>query len=132
VRLNLVYYGRHEPEIDARIVAAAPDYAIVNTPHGLWGEVQGCETPLCLPNPAGYHAAGIKVMGYLTGGYEGTGSGGRLEPEFYSLDFNRRIIEVMSAGTALTEYSSTNAAAIPIPRRGNTCSISPVSPMSWD
>ncbi len=96
MRLNLVYYGKHDPETDLRITRLAPDFVIVNTPHGLWGEVRGGDTSLCLQDIGNYQTAGIKVIGYLTGGYEGTGSGGRLGPEWYSLNFNRRIIRAMA------------------------------------
>jgi len=36
-----IYYGVHTPAIDSLILGARPQYAIINTPHGLWGEISG-------------------------------------------------------------------------------------------
>ena len=92
-RVNLVYYGTHTPETDRRIIAACPAYAIVNTPHGLWGRLS--VTGILQDIPA-YQAAGIKVIGYLTGGYETTGSAGRVPRETYSLTANLEKIDDMA------------------------------------
>ncbi len=96
LRLNLIYYGRHSPAVDAAILAAQPAYIIANPPHGLWGEIYGYDNPRLLQDLAAYHAAGVRVVGYLTAGYEGQGSGGELGPEWYTLEMNRRLIRQMA------------------------------------
>lgn len=92
LRINLIYYGAHTPAVDSMIIRVQPQYAIVNTLHGLWGEIYGRDV---LQNPAGYKAAGIKVIGYLTAGYEGTGSAGRIEAKWYNLETNKQLIKNM-------------------------------------
>ena len=94
--LNLFYYGGHRHEVDARIISARPQYLIGNTPHGLWGEVQGYGRDWLLQDVAAFRRAGIKVIGYLTAGYEGTHSGGGLMPSWYSLEMNRKLIKNMA------------------------------------
>jgi len=93
LRINLIYYGSHTPEIDARILGVRPEYAILNSSHGLWSEISG--TNIC-PNLASYKAAGIKVIGYITGGYEGTGSNGSLDSKWYTLAMNQALIKKMA------------------------------------
>ncbi|MFH1640243.1 MAG: hypothetical protein ABIB93_08075 [Chloroflexota bacterium] len=96
VRLNMKSYGKHSPEYDARILNIHPEYVIDNPPHGLWGEISGYDTDELLQNVAVYQAAGIKVIGYLTGGYEGTGSAGDVDPQWYSLEMNKKLITNMA------------------------------------
>ncbi len=92
MRINLVYYGRHTPEIDSRIIAVQPQFVIVNTLHSLWGEIYGSDV---LQNPADYKKAGIKVIGYLTAGYEGTGSAGNIDAKWCTLETNEKLIRNM-------------------------------------
>lgn len=96
LKLSLVYYGKHEPEVDSRIIKALPEYVIANPPHGLWGEAYGYNTWWLLQNISLYQKAGIKVIGYITGGYEGKGSGGGIEPQWYSLELNKKLIKNMA------------------------------------
>ncbi len=93
LRINLVYYGRHTPEIDARIIGVRPHYVIVNTPHGLWGEIYGNDI---MQNITAYQEAGIKVIGYLTTGYEGKGSAGKIEAKWSTLETNKKLIKNMA------------------------------------
>lgn len=93
VRLNLIYYGVHTPEIDSLIISTRPQYAIVNTIHGLWGQIGGNNV---LQDTASYQAAGIKVIGYITAGYEGTHSDGNISAQWYSLDTNEQLIKNMA------------------------------------
>ncbi len=96
LRLSLNSYGNHTPEYDARILAARPQYVVDNPPHGLYGEMHGYDVPSLLRNISGYQAAGIKVIGYLTGGYEGSGSASNLTSSWYSLDMNQKLIRNMA------------------------------------
>jgi len=93
LRINLVYYGVHTPAIDARIIGIRPQYAIMNTLHGLWGEIYCNDV---LRDTSAYKAAGTKVIGYITAGYEGTGSAGKIDPEWYTLETNQRLIRNMA------------------------------------
>ena len=43
-----------------------------------------------------YKEAGIQVIGYLTSGYEAKGSAGRIDPQWYSLEINRKLIKNMA------------------------------------
>ena len=93
MRLNLVYYGAHTPAIDARIRKIKPQYVIMNTLHGLWGEIYSRNV---LQDTTDYKAAGTKVIGYLTAGYEGAGSTGNIDPKWYTLETNLRLIKNMA------------------------------------
>jgi len=93
VPLPIIYYGAHTPEIDALIISLRPQYAIINTPHGLWGQMSGHST---FTEMAAYKSAGIKVIGYITAGYEGTGSAGNIDPAWYSLEMNQQLIRNMA------------------------------------
>jgi hypothetical protein len=90
LRINLIFYGTHTPEIDARILRIRPQYAVINSPHGLWGEISGANI---FPNMAAYKAAGIKVISYITTGYEGSGSNGSLDRSWYTLGMNQTFIK---------------------------------------
>lgn len=96
IRLNMVYYGRHTPEVDAHIINLNPQYIIGNPAHGLWGEVYGPETGWLLQNVARFQASGIKVIGYITAGYEGRGSGSGIEFKWSTLDMNKMLIKDMA------------------------------------
>jgi hypothetical protein len=43
-----------------------------------------------------YLATGIKVIGYLTAGYEGTGSAGAIPSQWYTLEYNLSLIKNMA------------------------------------
>ncbi len=96
VRLNLVYYGPHTPAVDLRIIRVCPEYFIANPAHGLWGEKNGYGTAPLLRNVGAYQEAGIKVIGYLTGGYEAKGSGSGMEVKWYTLEMNQKLIQNMA------------------------------------
>ncbi len=70
-------YGGHNSAYDSRLLAIVPEYLIDNTAHGFWGEYTGSygSTSL-LQNVSRMQAAGMKVIGYTSCGYEGRGSGG--------------------------------------------------------
>jgi hypothetical protein len=93
LRINLIYYGNHTPQIDSRILSIRPQYVIVNSAHGLWSEITGTKI---FQNIGAYKAAGIKVIGYITAGYEETGSNGRLDHKWYTLAMNQTIIKNMA------------------------------------
>jgi hypothetical protein len=87
---------------DQRILAIKPEYVIDNPPHGLYGEMDeqiyhaGYTYSYLLQNVAGYQAAGIKVIGYITGGYEGSGGGDGYAAKWYSLETNKMLITNMA------------------------------------
>ena len=91
--MNVIYYGDHTPEVDSRILGSKPEYIIANPPHGLWGELSGDEI---FTGISQYQKTGIKVIGYITAGYEGTSSGGDISPKWYSLETNLRLIRDMA------------------------------------
>jgi len=93
LRINLIFYGTHTPEIDARIINIRPQYVIINSPHGLWGEISGTNI---FPKMAAYKTAGIKIIGYITAGYEGSGSNGSVDRKWYTLGMNRTLIKKMA------------------------------------
>ncbi len=95
LHMNLIYYGRHTPAVDAAIIAVRPQYLIGNPAHGLWGRVYGHGTPWLMQGVARFRAAGIKVIGYLTSGYEGRGSGG-IARKWCTLETNRELIKEMA------------------------------------
>ncbi len=96
LRLIMVYYGKHSPDTDSLIINMSPQYIIGNTAHGLWGEAYGYGTPWLLQDVARYHASGVRVIGYLTSGYQGKGSGSGIEQKWYTLETNRKLIENMA------------------------------------
>jgi len=69
------------PAIDLRIAALNPQYAIINSAHGLWGQIDGNNV---LQNIEPYRTANIKVISYITSGYEGKGSAGKLDAKWYT------------------------------------------------
>lgn len=96
LRLNVIYYGPHTPEVDRVIIRAKPQYAVINPPHGLYGEMRGYDNPWLLQNLADYHAAGIKLIGYLTAGYEGIQSGGQLDRSWFTIETVRKLVRNMA------------------------------------
>lgn len=100
VRLNMKSYGNHNATYDARIIAMKPEMCLDNPPHGLYGEMYGYNDSTLLQNVAGYQAVGIKVIGYITCGYEGgigedTGGDG-YDPYWYSLALQKKLITNMA------------------------------------
>jgi hypothetical protein len=93
LRINVFFYGSHTPSIDSLILSARPQYAIINSPHGLWSEISNHNV---FKEIDAYKAAGIKVIGYLTAGYEGLGSTGDIDPEWYTLEMNQKLIKNMA------------------------------------
>jgi hypothetical protein len=91
--MNMVYYGQHTPALDQSIIEAKPEYLIANTPHGLWSEMSGYNF---FPGIAQYQKAGVKIIGYITAGYEGTHSGGNIGSEWFSLETNLELIKNMA------------------------------------
>jgi len=110
--MSMKSYGNHDElsysntlgnvPYDQRILAIKPEYVIDNPPHGLYGEMDeqiyhaGYTYSYLLQNVAGYQAAGIKVIGYITGGYEGKGGGDGYAAKWYSLDMNKMLITNMA------------------------------------
>jgi hypothetical protein len=93
----LVSYGNHNAEYDARILKIHPRYVIDNPPHGLYGEMDGYNGTWLLRGIAQFQSAGIRVIGYLTAGYEGKGRADNQDPRWYSLDLNKKLITNMAA-----------------------------------
>jgi hypothetical protein len=93
VPLAINFYGAHTPAIDSLVLSMWPQYAIINSPHGLWSEISNHNI---FRKIAAYKAAGIKVIGYITAGYEGLGSQGNIGPEWYTLEMNRKLIKNMA------------------------------------
>ncbi len=95
-RLNMKSYGNHNATYDARILNIRPQFVIDNPPHGLYGEMQGYNDSWLLQNVKGYQAAGIKVIGYITSGYEGRGGDDGYSSSWYSLEMNKKLITNMA------------------------------------
>ncbi len=87
------FYGAHTPAIDSRILSVRPRYTIINSPHGLWGQISGNSV---MRDISLYQSAGIKVIGYLTSGYEGQGSAGKIDSQWYTLEMNCKLIQDMA------------------------------------
>lgn len=96
-------YGNHNATYDARILAIRPQYVIDNPPHGLYGEMDHqeggynySELDYLLQDVAGYQAVGIKVIGYITAGYEGVGGDDGYASKWYSQATNEMLITNMA------------------------------------
>lgn len=78
-RMLVFSYGSHTlAGYDAKLLATVPYYLVDNVTHGFWGEKNGYDNPAFLDH-AGIlqmQAAGMKVIGYTSTGYEGSGSAG--------------------------------------------------------
>jgi hypothetical protein len=93
IPMNLIYYGAFTPAVNSLIIAARPQYVIVNTPHGPWGQIS---VDNALQDIAAYQESGIKVIGYITAGYEGTYTDGDIPAQWYSLAANEQSITYMA------------------------------------
>lgn len=91
--LAVFFYGTHTQTIDSRIISARPRYTIINSLHGPWGQISGNSV---MQDISFYKMAGIKVIGYLTSGYESQGSAGKIDPQWYSLEMNQKLIKNMA------------------------------------
>lgn len=91
--LPVFFYGAHTRAIDQSILRARPRYAIINTQHGLWGQIPGSNV---IQDVSAYKEAGIKVICYLTSGYESQGSGGKIDPRWYTLETNLKLIRELA------------------------------------
>jgi len=110
--MNMKSYGNHDTiscsdtigcvPYDERVLGIRPEYVIDNPPHGLYGEMdeqqyhEGYTYDYLLQDVAGYQAAGIKVIGYITSGYEGAGGDDHYDPYWYSLETNKMLITNMA------------------------------------
>lgn len=97
-RLNMKSYGNHSATYDARILSIRPQYVIDNPPHGLYGEMENPKytADWLLQDVVGYQAAGIKVIGYITSGYEGKGGDDGYASKWYSQATNEMLIRNMA------------------------------------
>ncbi len=116
VRMSLVYYGAVDAGVQARLRAALPEYLVCNTAQGLWGSLQGRATAWSRRQLEAFKEVGVRPIGYITSGYEGSGSGGNLGPEWYSLETNRRLVTSMAeldgvSGVFIDECSAFPGAA---------------------
>jgi hypothetical protein len=110
VPLNLIYYGADTPAFNSRIVSARPQYVIVNTPHGPWGQISGDNA---VHDIATLQTYGIKVIGYLTAGYEGTYTGGDIPAYWYSLSANEQSIIEMAKNDGVNGVFIDECSAFP-------------------
>lgn len=63
VTINMIYYGTHDSTTDQRIINAAPQFLVSNSPAGPWKT-----------NDDISQFVGINYFEYIDGGYEGTAS----------------------------------------------------------
>ena len=108
LRMNMKSYGNHDESsssstlgnvpYDQRILTIKPEFVIDNPPHGLYGEMDNPKytATWLLQDIAGYHAAGIKIIGYISGGYEGSGGDDHYAAQWYSLATNKKLITNMA------------------------------------
>lgn len=100
IPLAVVAYWDWTTSITNAVVAALPDIVITNTPGGYWKG--NC-------NPAAFTSHGIKILSYITGGYEGDEYSGN--PTEDALASNIARIDAIaldgSTGVFLDEVSST-------------------------
>ncbi|MCR4392917.1 MAG: hypothetical protein NUV31_00945 [Dehalococcoidales bacterium] len=98
LRMNMKSYGNHDTFYDSRILTIRPEWVIDNPPHGLYGEMESPQytAEWLLQNIAAYHAAGIKIAGYISSGYEGRGGADGYASKWYSLEMNKKLITNMA------------------------------------
>ena len=110
VRLNMKSYGNHDTlsksnllgtvPYDQRILYIKPEMCIDNPAHGLYGEMDHQKgypyselTYLLQPSMIKqYHAAGIRVIGYVTCGYEGAGGDDHYTKYWYQLSTLKMLV----------------------------------------
>ncbi|MBE0480240.1 MAG: hypothetical protein IBX68_04610 [Dehalococcoidia bacterium] len=115
VPINLIYYGVHNKAEDSLILRIRPEYAVVNTRHGLWGEKKGLDECYFLQSISEYQSAGIKVIGYISAGYEGKDTTGSIDQEWYSLETNKRFILNMATADRVDGVFIDECSAFPGP-----------------
>ena len=93
--LVILHYGYPSSEIDSVVLRIKPQYFVINTAQGTWAKISGQGSNV-FHDISKYKSAGIKVIGYITAGYEGTHSGGGIDSKWYSLEMNRMLIQDMA------------------------------------
>ena len=115
VRLNMKSYGNHNATYDARIEAILPSHIIDNPVDGPYGKLYGGDSSLLSHATAQrWMGMGMEVYGYITGGYEGRGTGGGEPVSFSELEFNKQCIRDMAPyvnGIFIDECSSSPSAS---------------------
>lgn len=108
-RFVLKSYGNHDElslssklgrvSYDERVKYVRPQYVIDNPAHGAYGRFYGAGETWLLQKAMidQYHALGIKVIGYIAGGYEGDGPEGGEPRSFSDLEFNKQTIREMAS-----------------------------------
>ena len=113
LRMNMKSYGNHDElsysdtlgdvPYDQRILSIKPEFVIDNPPHGLYGEMEeqkypgeGYRSAWLLQNIIAYQIAGIKIIGYISSGYEGKGGDDQYTSKWYSLEMNEKLITNMA------------------------------------
>ncbi len=96
VPLAVIYYGSVSPSVTSTILDIRPEYFICNTLHGMWGEISN-QNPRVFHDISDYKENGIKVISYITAGYEGKFSGGEIDPKWYTLEMNRKFISDLAS-----------------------------------
>ncbi len=95
--LHMFSYGGHNAAYDARLLKIVPEYLVDNTAHGFWGEYTGnYSSSSLLQNVSGMKAAGMKVIGYTTSGYEGRFSWGGQPLSMFTLSMLQKQITNMA------------------------------------
>ena len=95
--MNMKSYGNHSASYDARIESIRPEYVIDNPLNGPYGKLYGGGSWLLQPDTiARWQSLGIKVIGYITAGYEGDGTEGGEPVSFSELEFNKQCIRDMA------------------------------------
>ncbi|MDP3879417.1 MAG: putative Ig domain-containing protein [Dehalococcoidales bacterium] len=108
--LAVFHYGPLFDKTDSLVLGVRPQYLVINTSQGLWAKIGGHRSDV-FHNVSKYKAAGIRVIGYITAGYEGTQSGGNIDSKWYTLEMNRKLIQDMALvdgvdGVFIDEISS--------------------------
>ncbi len=93
--LAIIYYGDATPTAISTILKVRPQYFICNPSHGLWGEITA-HSPKVVQDLSSFKTAGIKVIGYITSGYEGKHSAGNINKKWYTLEINQKLIQDMA------------------------------------
>jgi hypothetical protein len=104
------YYGDETPDVKTAMLNIRPQYLICDTANSLWGKIAD-EGSSIFTDISDYRAVGIKVIGYITTGYEGSQSNSRIDTKWYSLETNKQLIQEMAEtdhvdGVFIDEVSS--------------------------